>query len=385
MSQLPEKLQKKIENRIADNALRVLDNFSGLVDFSSNDYLGFSASETIFNNALSILKENNPQQNGATGSRLLSGNYKLYEETESFIAGIHKCETALIFNSGYAANSGFFASVPQRGDVIFYDELVHASIRDGILMSNAKAYKFRHNDMENLKIVVERSQSTEEVYIITESVFSMDGDTPDIRSLANYCSENNYHLVIDEAHALGVVGKGKGIVQELNLEDKVFARIATFGKALGCHGAVILGSNGLKRYLINFCRSFIYTTALPPHAVATIKAAYEKLTIQEDKTHTYNEVQKLNRNIAILRLYIEKYELKQIFVESVSAVHCCLIPGNDRVKSISEKIKKEGFDVKPILSPTVPKGQERLRLCIHSFNTEKEIKTIVGLLATFIK
>ena len=378
---LPEKLQRKLSRRKENNSLRGLKCSEGLIDFSSNDYLGFSASEDIFKEASKILKEHSLLRNGATGSRLLSGNSKLYEETEALIANCHNVEAALIFNSGYDANIGFFAAVPQRGDVIFYDESIHASIRDGIKMSNAKAYKFKHNDVSHLSkalaSIVKSNAYNSEIYVITESVFSMDGDTPDLKKLAQFCSLNNCHLIVDEAHAVGVIGEGRGLVQELQLENKVFARIVTFGKALGCHGAAIICSSALKLYLINFARSFIYTTALPPHSVANIFVAYKTLM-------SSNSIKLLHSNIALLQLYLLKYNLSDYIIESNSAIHCCIIPGNDRVKNVSKEFIKNGFDVRAVLSPTVPKGKERLRICIHSFNSEKEIKLVVQLLATFV-
>ena len=151
MSDFPKKLSEKINQRKENQSLRKLPLSNNLIDFSSNDYLGFAKSETIFNQTHQLLKERNLKINGATGSRLLSGNHQLYKETENFIATFHEAETALIFNSGYDANIGFFGSVPQRNDIILYDELCHASIRDGIVMSNAKSYKFNHNDFEDLE------------------------------------------------------------------------------------------------------------------------------------------------------------------------------------------------------------------------------------------
>lgn len=381
MNQLPKKLQKKLEDRASNNALRSLVNDSNLVDFSSNDYLGFSTSEIIFDRALAILKEHKLEKNGATGSRLLSGNHPLYALTEATIANFHNCEEALIFTSGYDANLGFLSSIPQRGDVIFYDELCHASIRDGIQLSAAKPYKYKHDDLNDLIAMAERMHPDDgEVYVVTESVFSMDGDTPDLVEMAKFCSSKGYYLVVDEAHGMGVFGEsGAGRIQELGLEEAVFARIVTFGKAMGCHGAAVLGAKKLKEYLLNFARSFIYTTGLSPHAVATIWAAYAYISRENDY------VQSLNRNIGILQLNIQKFELKEHFTVSNSAIHCCIIPGNGQVKAVSEKLGENGFDVKAILSPTVPYGQERLRLCVHSFNTEEEIKNCIQLIATFVK
>lgn len=382
MKSLPKKLQQKLKVRKANNALRKLGKQNNLVDFSSNDYLGFSKNKTIFNAAHEFLIEHDIVRNGATGSRLLSGNHELYDITEQHICNFHNSEAALIFNSGYDANVGFFSSVPQRGDIILYDEYIHASIRDGITMSNAKAYKFKHNDLGHLqlKCQTERNKNdlNTDIYIVTESVFSMDGDSPDLKKLSEISNTYNAHLIIDEAHAIGVFGKhGEGLTQYLNIEDTIFARIITFGKAMGCHGAAIIGSNNLKEYLVNFSRSFIYTTALSPHSVATIHATYNTLTNTENRN-------KLYKNITQFKSEIINNKLEHIFIESHSAIHCCIIPGNDKVKSIAKKLGDKGFDVKPIMSPTVTENQERLRFCIHAYNTPKEISEVLKLLATFV-
>ena len=386
MQKLPLNLVKRIERRIEENSFRKLGNTLNLTDFSSNDYLGFAASELIFNKTYQNLSDKRSHQNGATGSRLLSGNHEFFKPAEELIASFHQTEAALIFNSGYDANIGFFSSIPQKEDLILYDELAHASIRDGIKMSNAKAHKFLHNDLEDLRNKILRNRqlsNSGEIYIVTESVFSMDGDLPDLVALSNLAEEFNSFLILDEAHATGVFGpKGQGLVQELKIQDRVFARIVTFGKALGCHGAAILGSKELQEYLINFSRSFIYTTALPPHSVACILEAYKSL---ETSNGTNSEVIKLQDNIRIFQEEILKNGLNSYFIKSDSAIHCCIIPGNDIVKKLALNIQAEGFDIKPILSPTVPKGKERLRICLHSFNTREDIKNLVKLMATFIK
>lgn len=381
MVNLPKILYDKLEKREQNNALRKLPVSNPLIDFASNDYLGFAKSETIFNQTHHYLLENNIKINGATGSRLISGNHNLYQITEDFIANFHQSETALIFNSGYDANVGFFSSVPQRNDVILYDELCHASIRDGILMSNAKSYKFQHNDFENLEKLITtqletRDPKPETFYVITESVFSMDGDSPNLEELVILCEKYNCFLVIDEAHALGVFGNhGEGLLQSQGLQDKVFARIMTFGKGLGCHGAAILGSQELKKYLINFARSFIYTTGLSPHSVATILMAYQQLKTEKEA------IENLRSNIQFFNQEKMLFGLKPLFVYSKSAIQCAIIPGNEKVKSIANQLQNNGFDVKPILSPTVPEGQERLRFCLHSFNSQKEISEVLQFLA----
>lgn len=379
MRELPKKLKLKVNDRKANNAFRQLSPQSKLIDFASNDYLGFSASDTIFQNAHQYLLDNNLKQNGSTGSRLLTGNYKLYVVVEAMICQFHKSEAALIFNSGYDANLGFFSCVPQREDVIIYDAYVHASIRDGISLSKAKSYKFGHNDLDDLKSTLNRIQYEGEVYIVTESVFSMDGDSPDLETFANFCSDGGYHFIVDEAHAIGVLGnKGIGLIHELALENKVFARLVTFGKALGCHGAAILGSDLLKQYLTNFARPFIYTTALPPHSLATIQQAYLELGTTE-------ALDTLAINIRFFTSELNRLGLTDLFIESDSAIHCCIISGNDNVKAISNQLQKKGFDIKPILSPTVPQDQERLRFCLHAYNSEKEITEVLQHLATFVK
>ena len=378
----PKNLAAKLEIRKQNNAFRKLSFPNDLVDFASNDYIGFSKSKAIFEETHHYLVDNNSIQNGATGSRLLSGNHKVYQEAEGFISKFHQSESALIFNSGYDANVGFFSCVPQKGDLILYDELCHASIRDGILLSNAKAYKFQHNDFEDLegKITNYKLRITnQEIYIVTESVFSMDGDTPNLEELAQLSEKHKCHLVIDEAHALGVFGnKGEGLVQQLGLQDQVFARIMTFGKGLGCHGAAIVGSQELKDYLINFARSFIYTTGLSPHSVATILVGYQHL---ESEKQTIN---KLRENIIHFNQEKNILGLKPMFVRSKSAIQSAIIPGNQNVKSIANQIQEKGFDVKAILSPTVPEGQERLRFCLHCFNTKEEISEVLRLLSTFV-
>jgi 8-amino-7-oxononanoate synthase len=377
---LPKQLRQKLQQREENNALRQLSLTNDLIDFASNDYIGFAKSENIFHQTHQLLLDKKCIVNGATGSRLLSGNHIVYQEAENHIADFHKANTALIFNSGYDANVGFFSAVPQRSDVILYDELCHASIRDGIQMSNAKSYKFEHNDFDDLEKLIQKFKTEiNDIYIVTESVFSMDGDTPNLEELTNLTEKHSAYLVIDEAHALGVFGSnGEGLVQSLGLQDKVFARIMAFGKGLGCHGAAILGSEELKSYLVNFARSFIYTTGLSPHSVATILVGYQ---------HLKEEIivlEKLKSNIVFFNQEKMRLGLRPMFVYSKSAIQCAIIPGNERVKTIAAQLQQKSFDVKPILSPTVPEGQERLRFCLHSYNSETEISNVLELLATFV-
>ncbi len=368
---------QKLSERLVNDAMRSLSSIDGMVDFSSNDYLGFAQNENLTKEASNFLKIK-PQKNGATGSRLLTGNHVLYTELEDFLKGYHKAVSAVVFNSGYDANVGFFSSVPQRGDIIFYDELVHASIRDGIQMTHAKSYRFAHNSSSDLGRHIERSRNMDgepEIYVVTESVFSMDGDSPDLVALANLCTENGCHLIVDEAHATGIFGEGRDLTCQLGLEEQVFARIITFGKALGSHGAAILGSEALKKYLVNFARSLIYTTALPPHSVAALLVSYHYL-----RDFGLEQCKLLQQNIDYFKTNVEELGVADLFIESNSAIQCAIIPGNATVKSIAVQLQHEGFDVRPILSPTVKEGGERLRFCLHAFNTKEEISQVLKTL-----
>lgn len=380
MGKLPDALLFKLKQRKQNNALRSLPNANNLTDFASNDYIGFANSEVIFDKTHQFLKHRNLRINGATGSRLISGNHSLYTETENYIAKFHKSESALIFNSGYDANVGFFSCVPQRNDVILYDELCHASIRDGIQLSQAKSFKFMHNDFEDLEQKIIKFQSPDSsVFIVVESVYSMDGDSPNLKELVSVSEKHNGFLVVDEAHALGVFGEqGEGLIQSLGYQDSVFAQIMTFGKGLGCHGAAVLGNQDLKDYLVNFARSFIYTTGLSPHSVATILLAYQQLESEKDA------IEKLRDNIIHFNQVKNLLGLKPMFVRSKSAIQCAIIPGNEKVKEVASKLQSEGFNVKAILSPTVPEGQERLRFCLHSYNSKEEISEVLRLLNQLI-
>jgi 8-amino-7-oxononanoate synthase len=229
------------------------------------------------------------------------------------------------------------------------------------------------SDLQKKIQKIKQSNATDqEIYVVTESVFSMDGDSPDLKTLVEFCKEQDIYLIVDEAHALGVFGEyGKGLLQELSLENEVFARIYTFGKALGCHGSVILGSETLKNYLINFARSLIYTTGLSPHAIATIKIAYDELS-------QTTSIKRLHKNIQSFQEATKNLN----FIPGNAAIHCCIFSGNQNVKNAAKKLQEKGFEVKPIVSPTVPEGKERLRFCLHSYNTETEIKAVINTLQT---
>lgn len=198
----------------------------------------------------------------------------------------------------------------------------------------------------------------------------MDGDSPDLEKLVELCEKTNANLIVDEAHAIGVVGeKGEGLVAHLGLQDKVFAVVVTFGKALGCHGAAVLSSKTVKDYLVNFCRQFIYTTALSEHSIEIISNQYQSLS---------NGLVD-NDNASNLKKYFiaEMTGSFHVIYGEYGNIVSVVVPGNDQVKHVASSLEEKGFFVKPILSPTVPKGQERLRICFHRFNTQEEVKQLI--------
>jgi 8-amino-7-oxononanoate synthase len=385
MSQIPSKLLNILASRKKEETFRQLNSINGLIDFLSNDYLGFATNETLFSKTFQLLLNESVASNGSGGSRLLSGNHKLYIILEPLLATFYKSNAALVFNSGYDANMGLFSALPQRGDLIFYDEFVHASIREGIRMSNAKAYSFSHNNLNSLKEKIGLNSARNEndelvIYVVTESIFSMDGDTPDLKAFAKYTKANGFNLIVDEAHAVAVLGKnGEGLIAALGLENEVFARTVTFGKGFGCHGAAVLGSQDLKDYLVNFAKPFIYTTALTPHTLATIITAH---TFFKELGEEPKDI--LKENIEFFKKQISSQKINEFFIPSDTAIQGCIIPGSKKAKLVSKKLIDKGFNVKAILAPTVPEGQERLRICLHSFNSKEEIGLLVKLLASFI-
>ncbi len=367
-------LFSSLQKRQEQNALRKLAIHSDLIDFCSNDYLGFAGSKKLSKN-VSKASDKLKLFNGSGGSRLLAGNTSYAENLETYVAKFHNAEAGLIYNSGYDANVGLFSAIGQKGNTIIYDELIHASVHDGMKMSSASTYAFRHNDLKHLE---ERLKIAEAVpagsqgiiYVAAESIYSMDGDYASLKEINELCKKYNANLIVDEAHATGITSNGgKGRVQELKLEEEIFARVHTFGKSLGCHGAIVLGSNLLRDYLINFSRAFIYTTALPVKSLVAIHESYKLLEKSE------SEINRLNKLIAVFRNTVSK-EVQSALIESNSPIQCIIVNGNSEVKKMAKYLQDNGFDARPILNPTVPKGKERLRICIHSFNTEKEVKLL---------
>ena len=365
-------LQESLDKRRAAGLERKLLLTDDLIDFSSNDYLGFAQNPSFA--AASVTSKTT---HGSTGSRLISGNSLLAEQTEKNIAAFHNAESALIFNTGYMANVGLFSSIGDKNSCFIYDEYIHASVHDGMRLSLAQRFKFKHNDVDDLAKKLETTEGGKK-YVAVESLYSMDGDFAPLTEIAAVCQKYNVALIVDEAHATGVYGaKGEGLVTQLGLESAVWARVHTFGKALGVHGAAVVGSDLLRQFLINHARSFIFTTALPPQAYQYIQHAYDLLP-QADRTKLFE----------LIDYFIKKSSsctnLKGHFlINPASPIQGIGLANNQEVVSLARHLSQNGIFAKAILSPTVPKGAERIRICLHSTHTFAQIDQLFAAVNSF--
>lgn len=308
---------------------------------------------------------------------MISGNREIMTETENAIAKYHGSEAALVYGSGYLANLGLISCIGKRHSVFLYDEHIHASLIDGMRLSFADRFKFRHNDTTQLKTLLEKNKG-KRCYILTESVFSMEGDKAPLEEMAALSSEYGAGLIVDEAHALGVFGdKGEGLCPVSINGTEIFARVYTYGKALGRHGAAICGSKTLIEYLINFSRPFIYTTASAPAFFLELKKAYAFLP---DVT----ERKQLQSVICLFRKKAKALNLSGFRIsENDSAVQYLLCGNRNKAINLSKLLEDHGISVKAILSPTVAIGSERLRICLHSYNSESEIDKLLDLIRNY--
>lgn len=318
-------LDLKLDRHLKIDEQRKLSiSIGNRIDFASNDYLGFARSQEL--HALFCEKMSAVKQLGATGSRLLTGNSSYCEQLEEKIAAYHGEETGLLFSSGYSANVGLISALCDRDDVIIYDEKVHASIRDGIVLSRARNFAFRHNDLNHLQELIHKCRKPP--FVIVESIYSTDGSRAPLIEI----SALTERLIVDEAHATGVFGPGL-------VKMPVLARIHAFGKALGAHGAIVLGRRKLRDYLISTARSFIYSTALSMPQLIAIECAYTLLRKQNPFP----------------------------FASPIVA-----IPFKGTIPEL--------FAVGYLRYPTVPRGEECLRICFHTYNTDEEVKTLYAWL-----
>uniref|UniRef100_A0A0G4GIJ7 Aminotransferase class I/classII large domain-containing protein n=1 Tax=Chromera velia CCMP2878 TaxID=1169474 RepID=A0A0G4GIJ7_9ALVE len=379
-------------------------------DFSSNDYLGFAQSFELESAALEEYSKarlrfavSSPSTCrlpfvGSSGSRLLTGNNEYVCELEEWLCTFHKAPAALVFNSGFDCNLGLFGSLCiSSEDVVVFDSDVHNSVREGLRLSRGSSVSFLHNDLKSLRerlrearVSSERrrksSQRGREGFLVVaiESIYSMDGSVAPLREILGVCAEYGALLVVDEAHSTGVVGvRGEGLVVAEGLENhpSLLARVHTFGKALGAHGAVLLGPPVLCQFLLNYARPLVYSTALPLHSLCLVKAAYsllsrEALVLQRKLKRLTAEFQ--SQAVQTFQRLEAKRRHSDVPppspVLSDTQVQAILVSGNKRVVWYAEKLRPKGFDVRPIRSPTVPKGTERLRVVLHAHNHEAEVR-----------
>ncbi|KAF1911517.1 pyridoxal phosphate-dependent transferase [Ampelomyces quisqualis] len=394
--QLEKQLQNLLDRRRSTSTLLNLSlPRPGHVDFSSNDFLSLSSSPQFRKFYLQELQKTDLPQ-GSGGSRLLDGNSAYAEDLEHDIARFHGAQSGLLFNSGFDANAGFFACVPQLGDVIVYDELVHASVHDGMRLSRAaQRIPFMHNSVNDLRRIlqglVEGSEvegaTKRNIFVAVETIYSMDGDIVPLKAIVDAVEEivgsRLGYVIVDEAHSTGVVGsQGRGLVCELRLEDRIFARLHTFGKALSCNGAIILGSRTLRHYLLNYCRPLIYTTFMSFPSLALIRSSYallqsgQTVPLQGHLRHLsgtlFSCLQELCSGCSIVSSVLR---IPSACPESpIFAIQV------QQPRKLAMVLENHGMMVRAVASPTVPLGKERIRVCLHAGNTELEIRKLVRVI-----
>ena len=325
-----------------------------LLNLSSNNYLNFADNKQITEEFLA--DAGSEYSFGSASARLLTGTLPVYKELENLISNLYGKEKTLLYNSGYHANVGISSALNQKGDVIFSDKLNHASIIDGMQLSAGKFFRFPHNDMEALeKLLIRERENFKNAFIITESVFSMDGDIEDLRKIVELKKKYNCIMIIDEAHAFGVFGeKGLGVAEALGIIDDVDLIVGTFGKAVGSMGAYVTGSETMIDFLINKSRSFIFSTALPPVNIAFTKWIIENKfpKVKDKRKRMLNIAQKMGSDSHIIPIVVG---------ENKDTVDLC------------EVLFHNGYFTLPIRPPTVPVGTSRLRLSLTADITEDEL------------
>ncbi|KAL7931902.1 PLP-dependent transferase [Trichoderma chlorosporum] len=418
---LDDTLASILSSRSSQGRLRRLTiPSSNSVDFSSNSYLSLSSNPAVRAAYVSFilphLQSASPDAGfglGSGGSRLLDGNSAFTEDLEKRIAEFHGADAGLLFNSGFEANTGLFACVPQKGDVIVYDELIHASVHDGMRLSRAQRIPFAHNKVYDaatssetaekgkypsldslLKKLTEDAQVSsgkKNIFIAVEGVYSMDGDLAPLKEVVECVEQRlpqgNGYVIVDEAHSTGIFGRqGRGLVCQLGLEERIWARVHTFGKAMGCSGAIVLCSSTTRSYLINYARSFIYTTAMAFPSLASIRTTYDSLA----QGHAESLVQNLQSLIhlmhTLLTRIIERHgPLPEIFRINPEAPQSPILPLlTSRARSLAQYCQEKGFMVRPIVAPTVPAGEDRVRVCLHAGNTVEEVEGLCNAVEEWV-
>lgn len=363
-----EGIEEFLKTQEKKNLLRTLKpKPQGFIDFSSNDYLCLSRHPKLKAVSIQAIEEFGTS---TSASRLLSGDLEMHHLLEEKIARFNNKEGALVFNSGYQANLGIISALYKTGDCIFSDRLNHASIIDGIILSGARFFRFQHNDMEHLDYLLKKERDKfNRGLIITESIFSMDGDKAILRDLVSLKEKYDCQLFVDEAHATGVFGKdGAGLVSEEGLEEKVDFIMGTFGKALGGFGAYLATSKKVVQYLINTCRSFIYSTSLPAGVIASNIAAVDLV-----KQEPYRR-ERLLECAAYFRDTLKKDGFK---IKGSSQIVPLILGENIKAVEFSQKLQARGYWVLPIRPPTVPQGEARLRFSLTFAHTKEILERLI--------
>ncbi|MBL7071668.1 MAG: 8-amino-7-oxononanoate synthase [Candidatus Omnitrophica bacterium] len=337
------------------------------IDFSSNDYLGLSGHPKVKNASKKAIDEFGAS---ASASRLLSGDLSLCHRLEEATAEFKGKESSLVYNSGYQANVGIISALCKKGDAIFLDELSHASIIDGMLLSGARFFTFRHNDPGHLLSLLKKERPRfKEALIITETIFSMDGDRCPLREIIGLKESYDCRLLVDEAHATGIFGKnGSGVAEEEGLAEKVDMIMGTFSKALGSFGSYVATTGRIKDYLINSSRSFIYSTALPPSVIAANLAA---LGLIKEEPWRRSE---LLKNSDYLRGELSK---SGFTVKGSSQIIPIILGESRAAADMSRCLKEKGYRALPIRPPTVAMGESRLRLSLTYYHKKEVLEKFV--------
>ncbi len=368
-------LSDQLNTRESEGLLRSLQSLADMVDFCSNDYLGLSQNPELAENIAQDLRrwaeKGKALAHGATGSRLISGHSPIFDEFEKACAEMHRAEAALLFASGYDANVGLITALAGEGQVVFCDQLLHASLIDGLRLCKAEKRIFKHNDLEDLIQLMEQYPKESPKWIVVESIYSMDGDVAPLEELVKLKDKYQVELIVDEAHSGGLYGpEGSGLCVELGLEKEIFARIITFGKAWGNAGAVVLGSQILRDFLINFARPFIYSTAPSPvhvHSLLSTMAFIKKQDAPREK---------LKENIE----FFQSLCSGDAWGKSQTAIQTFFVSGNQALRAAAKKAQSAGFAVKPIVYPTVAKGQERIRITLNALSKQEDMQALIHTL-----
>ena len=367
--QLIQRLELELEELQQKQRKRKLQPTLG-VDFTSNDYLGLANSSSLKARVLSALSQSDMPL-GAGGSRLLRGNHQWHEQVEKDFAEYENTESVLYFTSGYAANMAVFTALPTRHDVIIFDSLVHASIREGIHASFAQKKSFAHNSLESLAAATKNFPGAKNIYVVVESLYSMDGDESPLKEIASFCSRNDFLLIVDEAHATGIFGReGRGLIDEQDVRENIFLSVHPCGKALGSAGAFVCSSDLIKQYFINRARTMIFTTALPP-----IIAFQLSEVIREIKLHP-ELIERVHKNTTFVRTTLQEGLQQWKILPGRSPIVPLIIGSDEAACAVALELQEKNIDVRPIRPPTVAEGTSRFRMTISAIHRQDQLELL---------